>query len=84
VGISFRRTMDERVRVTALIDWVANRSEAEAEDLAWALKRRCWPGGVTDRSEPGSRDWLRRWRPSSTAQMLLSCECERRRCQVCN
>ncbi|HEX8855347.1 MAG TPA: hypothetical protein VF752_07070 [Thermoleophilaceae bacterium] len=76
--------MDDRLRVTALIDWVANRSDAETEDLAWALRRRCWPGGVTDRNEPGSHDWIRKSPPSNAAQLLLHCECERRRCHVCN
>jgi hypothetical protein len=74
----------DRALVEALIAAAAVRTAAETDRLAWSLRNRCWPGGPADRSEPGARTWLRRWRPGRRAPAMEPCSCAQGHCPVCN
>jgi len=71
-------------QVASFIRAAAGRTPADTDRLAAMLREGCWPGGAVDRSEPGAREWLRRWRPASSAPPMFECSCARGRCRVCN
>jgi hypothetical protein len=72
-----------RTLVIAHIESVARRQAAEADRLVASLVRRWWPGGE-DRTEPGAREWVRRWRPSRGGPAVPACTCAGGDCLVCN
>jgi hypothetical protein len=72
-----------RALVIAHIESVSRRPAREGDRLVATMLRRCWPGG-DDRTEPGAREWLRRWRPSHGGAAVPSCTCPRGACLVCN
>jgi hypothetical protein len=72
-----------RILVIAHIESVARRRAADADGLVAALLGRSWPGGA-DRTEPGAREWLRRWRPARGGPAVPACACAHGGCQVCN
>jgi hypothetical protein len=63
---------------------VSVRGDAETQTLITRIQRACWPGGAGDRTEPGARPWLKRWRPERAAGPLLACSCAHGYCAVCN
>jgi hypothetical protein len=70
--------------VRAHIESIASRTHGELEALTDRLSGRAWPGGGSDRTEPGALDWLRRWRASGPAPLLPLCGCAKGRCLLCN
>jgi hypothetical protein len=72
-----------RARVIAHIELVAHRRPADADRMVAVLLGESWPGGG-DRTEPGAREWLRRWRPARNAAATPACACARGACTVCN
>jgi hypothetical protein len=72
-----------RASVIAHIDAISRQGVDEAERIAATMLRHCWPGGE-DRTEPGAREWLRRWRPSRGAVVADACTCRQGACPVCN
>lgn len=73
-----------RARAAALIASVARGTEAERDELADALRQRCWPGGGADRTEPVARDWVRLWGPQRLGAVVMRCTCAQGRCDLCN
>jgi hypothetical protein len=69
--------------VIAHIESVARRQAVEADRLVARMLRRWWPGG-DDRTEPGAREWVRRWRPSRGGPAVPACTCAGGDCLVCN
>jgi hypothetical protein len=59
------------------------RAQPDDQRLAWAMARRCWPGGG-DRTEPGAMPWLRLWGPRGLGVLPPACSCADGRCLVCN
>jgi hypothetical protein len=79
--------MDEdrdREVILAHIQALAAGRHAGAMQLAQRIGRHCWPGGSSDRSEPGALDWVRRWGPRGVAPSQPGCSCKLGRCAVCN
>jgi hypothetical protein len=76
--------MDDRSRLTELIESIAHRPDSAADRLATVLLHRAWPGGSADRTEPAAREWVRRWGPARMAPAGPSCSCAAGRCAVCN
>lgn len=79
--------MDESPRgpdVAALIESVAGRGEAETRRLMFMLRRHCWPGGSSDRSDAVALEWVRRWGPKKLTEIAHACSCADGRCTVCN
>jgi len=72
-----------RALVIAHIESVARRQAVEAERMVTTMLRRCWPGGE-DRTEPGAREWVRRWRPARGGSTVPACTCPSGACLVCN
>jgi hypothetical protein len=72
-----------RASVIAHIDAISRQRAEEAERIVATMLRHCWPGGE-DRTEPGAREWVRRWRPSRGAVVPDACTCSRGACPVCN
>jgi hypothetical protein len=62
----------------------AGRPDYESILLADRLLQICWPGGVSDRSEPVARGWLRMWGPVKIIATPPACTCAQGRCPVCN
>jgi hypothetical protein len=72
-----------RALVVSHIQSVARRPAADTDRLVADLVGGSWPGGG-DRTEPGAREWLRRWRPARRAGWMRTCACARGACPVCN
>ena len=72
-----------RASVIAHIDAISRQGVDDAERIAATMLRHCWPGGA-DRTEPGAREWVRRWRPSRGAVVAHACTCSQGACPVCN
>jgi hypothetical protein len=70
--------------IRAHIESIAARSDADLALLANRLSGGSWPGGASDRTEPGAIAWLQRWRPSGPAPATPLCGCAGGHCQVCN
>jgi hypothetical protein len=70
--------------IQAHIAAILSHSQRDRQHLADRLSSRAWPGGGSDRSEPGALGWLRRWRPSGPAPLLPLCGCASGRCDLCN
>ena len=70
--------------VLAHIESISSRTRHDGLQLADVINSRLWPGGSTDRTEPGAVDWLRRWRPDGPAPLPLVCGCATGRCLLCN
>lgn len=70
--------------VLAHIESISSRTRGDVQQLTDVLNTRLWPGGGSDRSEPGALDWLRRWRPGGPAPLLVACGCANGRCLLCN
>jgi hypothetical protein len=68
----------------AHIESISSRTHRDVEALTDQLSDRAWPGGGSDRAEPGALDWLRRWRASGPAPLLPLCGCAKGRCLLCN
>jgi hypothetical protein len=71
--------------VLAHIERVTERGHEDADRLVAALIRRCWPGGLADRTEPAAIEWVRRW--GAGVQRIPepdACACREGRCRVCN
>lgn len=73
-------TDDARHHISA----VAGRSASETSHLVARMQRFCWPGGATDRTEPGALAWVRRWRPTPLGAPVPVCSCTQGRCLMCN
>jgi hypothetical protein len=63
---------------------IDGRSHAETGRLVARMQRFCWPGGSSDRSEPGAIGWVRRWRPARFDAVIPVCSCAQGRCAMCN
>ncbi len=72
-----------RALVISHIQSVARRRAADNDRMMADLVDGSWPGGG-DRTEPGAREWLRRWRPAKRAAVTRACACARGACPVCN
>jgi hypothetical protein len=70
--------------IAAHIEAVTARADGETRGLISALVRSCWPGGSSDRTEPGALEWVRRWGPTQLTPGSLGCSCAAGRCAVCN
>jgi len=70
--------------LAALVDSVRSRSEVQTAALGASLQRRCWPGGIADRSEPAALPWVRRWGPTRLTPLPPECTCAEGRCLTCN
>jgi hypothetical protein len=68
----------------AHIHSIGSRTNEDVARLAQALRRRSWPAGDRDVSEPIAAGWLQRWRPGGPAPDLPFCGCANGRCLVCN
>jgi hypothetical protein len=73
-----------RARAEAHVAAFAQRTAADHDRLARALRSWCWPGGGEDRTEPVARGWVRRWGPACRHTVALECTCPRGGCAVCN
>jgi hypothetical protein len=71
-------------RLAELIASTGDRSPADGDRLVAALHGWCWPGGVSDRTEPVSRAWVRRWGPHCLGAIVAECTCAAGRCHLCN
>jgi hypothetical protein len=74
----------DREIVVSHIQSLAARKQGESTQLALRIGRYCWPGGPADRTEPGARDWVRRWGPRGIVPTRARCSCADGRCAVCN
>jgi hypothetical protein len=70
--------------IVAHISSVRTRSSVHTTALTAALVRRCWPGGVADRSEPTALPWVERWGSANLTPAPRPCTCADGRCLVCN
>ncbi len=70
--------------LSAIVESISSRTPAEADALAGALSRRCWPGGTDDRTEPSALPWVKRWGPARLTPVPPACACAEGRCHVCN
>jgi hypothetical protein len=70
--------------VSAVVEAIDERTEAQTNFIMAALVRGAWPGGIADRVERGALDWVRRWGPHGTAPPYGDCSCIDGRCAVCN
>jgi hypothetical protein len=70
--------------LSAIVESIATRTPAEGDALSGALARRCWPGGLADRSEPSALAWVKRWGPARLTPVPPACSCAVGRCSVCN
>jgi hypothetical protein len=70
--------------VLAHIASISSQTHRDADQLAETLHGRSWPGGSSDRSEPGALAWVRRWRPGGPAPLAPLCGCAKGRCLLCN
>jgi hypothetical protein len=70
--------------VRAHIESIASRSQLEVRRLTERLSGRSWPGGASDRSEPGALGWLTRWNASGPVPLTPLCGCASGRCLLCN
>jgi len=76
-----RHPKPDRALVAALIASAAN---AKAEDARLQALVRRREAGADDRTEPGAREWLRRWGPRPMAAPRAECACSAGRCGWCN
>ena len=70
--------------VPSIVASIEGRSARETDRLATMLRTWCWPGGGTDRREPGALEWVRRWGPARVLPEPTACSCVQGRCAVCN
>jgi hypothetical protein len=70
--------------VAALIESLATRTDLETDRLVALLRHRCWPGGLSDRTERPALEWVRRWGPARLTASAVDCSCPQGRCSVCN
>jgi hypothetical protein len=70
--------------VPAIVEAISSRTEQETHRLATMLRSWCWPGGGSDRTEPGAIEWVRRWGPNRQGGQSLDCSCAAGRCFLCN
>jgi hypothetical protein len=70
--------------VLAHIESICSRADSDADRLATAMARRCWPGGTGDRTEAVALEWVRRWGPRRADLIPPPCRCAAGRCRVCN
>jgi hypothetical protein len=70
--------------VRAHIESIDGRTPREVSRLTERLSGRSWPGGPSDRSEPGALGWLRRWNAGGPAPLPPPCGCASGHCLVCN
>jgi hypothetical protein len=70
--------------VPAIVEAIASRTAPETDRLSSMLRTWCWPGGGTDRREPGALEWVRLWGPHRQNAQPLDCSCAVGRCFVCN
>jgi hypothetical protein len=70
--------------MSAIVEAIATRTPAEADALSGALERRCWPGGLEDRSDPAALPWVKRWGPTRLTPVPPACSCAEGRCSLCN
>jgi hypothetical protein len=71
-----------RALVITHIESVARRRAGDADRLIASLHGASPQGG--DRTEPGAREWVRRWGPARYAAATPACACARGACLVCN
>ena len=64
------------------IESVARRRAVDADRLVASLRGGSSQGG--GRTEPGAREWVRRWGPARYAATTPACSCARGACLVCN
>lgn len=72
----------DRQLIAGLIATAATRFDAGPRDLVAALTV-CSPGR-SDYFDEIAVEWLRRWRPETTAVALPQCCCPAGRCETCN
>jgi hypothetical protein len=70
--------------IRAHIRAAATGAPADTWRLTSRMVRTCWPGGSQDHSDRAALAWLRYWRPERFGIELPECECEARRCTLCN
>ena len=73
-----------RARAEAHVSAFADRTAADHDRLAGALRSWCWPGGGADRTEPVARAWVRAWGPACRHAVALRCTCAHGPCLLCN
>jgi hypothetical protein len=78
------RCMHDESDITAHIEAISTRPDGETRRLVSHMLGSCWPGGHSDRTEPGALEWVRRWGPARRRGAPLACSCARGRCAVCN
>ena len=67
--------------VARVIAAIADRTDAQSDELAAALAARWSP---PDRHDPLAVEWLRRWSPHPAHFTPPSCSCATGTCLVCN
>ena len=76
--------MHDPLHITDLIRLASDRTDQESSDLAASLFSRCWPGGGTDSTQAGAREWVRRWAPKRLTAEPALCSCAEGHCAWCN
>jgi hypothetical protein len=79
--------MDEQPREEFIASHVARsdaRTDAEATRLVTSMLSHSWPGGSSDRTEPGALEWIRSWGPRRIGFEMLCCTCPHQGCALCN
>jgi hypothetical protein len=79
--------MDEkrdREVVVSHIQSLTTRGWVETMQLTRRIGSGCWPGGSSDRTEPGALEWVRGWGPNGVAPPQAGCSCAQGRCALCN